>query len=240
METMTWEEIERDWSGLQKRHRMDIAQAVARYCVGHRMTEVGKRLGYEEKWVRDQLDVAGTAAATGGSQVGTPLVGTSGNVGRNEIPRLIREFAPSVSLDITNDGEGNQSIAAITGDDAEAFEPYLQHYVDEGHTPSAAVRLAKAEWAAEEAVNAGVIEESVNKRNEKVNQILFPDEPKERWELDFRRHMAQVEQAVRFLDESKINRLRRKSTCERVASVHEKWLEQVERLLNLNPTLNKD
>jgi len=240
MKTMTWEEIEQDWGGLQKRHRLDIAQAVARYCVGHKMEEVAERLGYTKKWVWTQLDCSGVGnALVGEGNKLPPLTGSTDNVAK-ELPRVIKEFAPSVSIDLKDDGKGNQSIAAVKGDDAEAFEPYLEHYVQEGHTPAAATRLAKAEWAAEAAVDAGVIKESHNKRNEKVNQILFPDEPKERWELDFRGHMARVGMAAKFLDESRINCLRRKSTYERVASTHEKWLEQIERLLNLNPTLNKD
>ena len=52
--------------------------------------------------------------------------------------------------------------------------------------------------------------------------------------------MARVESAIRFLDECKLNFLRKKSTCEKVASVHGKWLEQVERILIDHPTFNKD
>jgi hypothetical protein len=53
-------------------------------------------------------------------------------------------------------------------------------------------------------------------------------------------HMARVVSAARFLDTAKINYLRLKTTCERVASANEKWIEQVERVLNLHPTLGKE
>jgi hypothetical protein len=48
-------------------------------------------------------------------------------------------------------------------------------------------------------------------------------------------HIANVKRAAKFLDEAKVPHLKRKRTCEMVASAHEKWLEQVERVLNLHP-----
>jgi len=239
MKTMTWEEIDKDWGGLQKRHRMEIAQAVARYCVGHKLKEVAERLGFGENWLRRQLDYAGIAAAVGqGSQVGTPQIVASGKRQSSDdrsgvdraTERVIREFAPKVEVKLEGQG-GDQSIASIQGKDAAAFQPYLDHYVEQGHEPAAAVRLAKAEWAAEEAVNAGVIKEDVNKRNEKVNRILFPDDAKDTFELDLKMHMARVKAAAKFLDQAKMNYLRRKSTCEMVESANEAWVEQVERVL---------
>lgn len=239
MRTMTWEEIDKDWGGLQKRHRMEIAQAVARYCVGHKMEEVAKHLGYSHDWVVVQLDYAGISAALGSDKTGpSKLTGSTENVAK-EVPRLLKEFAPSVEVKLEGKG-GDQKIASVLGKDAQQFEPYLDHYVEQGHEPAAAVRLAKAEWAAEAAVEAGVIKEDVNKRNEKVNRILFPDDAKNTIELDFKMHMARMESAIRFLDECKLNFLRKKSTCEKVASVHEKWLEQVERILIDNQTFKKD
>lgn len=243
---MTWEEIDKDWGGLQKRHRMEIAQAVARYCVGHKINEVAKRLGFSEKWTTQQLTYAGIGAALGGVEnFSTPKLVASGKrdsaSDRDGVDRaasrVVAEYGPDIKVKLNDDGFGNQSIETVSGDDADAFQPYLDHYVAEGHEPAAAIRLAKAEWAAEAAVDAGVIKESTNKRNEKVNQILFPQDAKDTFELDLKHHMARVEAAARFLDLAKIPHLRRKSTCERVASANEKWLEQVERVLNLNPTL---
>lgn len=240
MHTMTWEEIDKDWSGLQKRHRMEIAQAVARYCIGHKMEEVAKRLGYSHQWAQTQLDYAGigNALGQGTNNLYPQLIGSTDNVAK-EVPRVIKDFAPSVNVNLEGQG-GNQKIASVEGTDAEQFEPYLNHYLEQGHEPAAATRLAKAEWAAEAAVEAGVIKEGVNKRNEKVNQILFPQRDSETFEIDLRMHMARVESAARFLDEAKMNYLRRKATCERVAAANQKWLVQVERILNLHPTLHKD
>tara|TARA_B100000519_G_scaffold161395_1_gene143846 strand:- start:10638 stop:11354 length:717 start_codon:yes stop_codon:yes gene_type:complete len=235
---MTWEEIDKDWGGLQKRHRMEIAQAVARYCVGHSIGDVAERLDHHIKWVQNHLDLAGIAAATGGGDKLTPpLAGQTNNVQRNEVPRVLKEFAPAVSVKLNDDGRGNQSVVTVTGDDAEDFQPYLDHYTQQGHTPAAATRLAKAEWAAESAVEAGVIKEAVNKRNQKVNQILFPNDEQDTFELKLRHHVAAVRAAARFLDEAKINHLRRPSTCERVAQADEAWREQMERILNFHPTL---
>jgi hypothetical protein len=235
---MTWEQIDQDWTGLQKRQRMEIAQAVARYCIGHKLDEVAEHLGFSSEWTRQQLNYAGIAAAIGdgGPKLLTPP-GKSGDKGVDHaVSRLVKEFAPDISVSLEDDGAGNQQVSEVTGADAEAFEPYLNHYLEQGHEPAAATRLAKAEWAAEAAVEAGVIQESTNKRNEKVNQILFPSDSKDSFEIDLRMHMARVESAARFLNDSKIPHLRRKSTCEKVALAHEKWLEQVERVVNLHPT----
>lgn len=240
---MTWEEIDKDWSGLQKKHRMEIAQAVARYCVGHKTSEVAARLGYGDTWLRQQLDYAGIAAAVGGgSELRTPPLVASGKretaSDRDGIDRaasrVIKDFAPSIQVRVSDDGKGNQSIAAVEGKDAAEFQPYLDHYIQQGHEPAAATRLAKAEWAAEAAVEAGVIKEDVNKRNEKVNRIMFPDEPKETFEIDLKMHMARVRAAARFLDEAKMQFLRRKSTCEVVELANEAWSEQVDRVLSLH------
>jgi len=128
-----------------------LPQAVARYCIGHDMKEVGKHLKYSHDWVVNQLDYAGVGVALGGGPTKSdPLTGGNGNVAK-DVPRLVREFAPSVNVKLNDDGKGNQKIDTVEGDDAKAFQPYLDHYVNEGHTPAAATRLAKAEWAAEAA-----------------------------------------------------------------------------------------
>lgn len=236
--TLTWEEIDKDWSGLQKRQRMEIAAAVARYCVGHKVADVADRLGQSRSWVLARLDMAGVSASFN-DDVGGPTSWTGKERGLQEdCEKVARDFAPKV--EVKYEGRTKDKIASVDGDDADAFDAYLDHYLNEGHEPAAAVRLAKAEWAGEAAKEAGVIKESVNKRNEKVNQILFPEKPRETFDIDLQMHMNRVEQAARFLDEAKVNFLRRKSTCERVASAHEKWLEQVERVLNFNTTLTKD
>lgn len=242
MKTMTWEEIDKDWSGLQKRHRMEIAQAIARYCIGHKTSEVAKHLGFSDNHIRRQLDFAGIDTATGGG--GSQLVthpGKSGGKGADHaVDRVVRQFAPKVNVEVDNDGAGHQTIVAIKGEDAEAFESYVEHYLQEGHEPGAAIRLAKAEWAGEAAIEAGVIKEDVNKRNEKVNRILFPDHDRDTFEIDFKMHMARVESAARFLNEAKMNRLRSKAVRERVASVDTEWRFQVERIVGNLPTLTKD
>ena len=238
MKTLTWIEIDKDWNGLQKQHRMEIAQAVSRYCIGHKMSEVAEHLGYTKTWVCKQLDFAGIGGVTGNAPLtGKPKDANSVLTATN---RVLSEFAPEIQVHVADDGKGNQEIASVTGDDAEAFQPYLDHYTKkEGYEPAAAIRLAKAEWAAEEAVNAGVIQESTNKKNEKVNRILFPGDAKSTFDLDLKMHMARVEAAARFLDTAKVPYLRRLATCERVAAANEKWVEQFARVLNLHPTLKK-
>jgi len=242
MKTMTWEEIDKDWGGLQKRHRMEIAQAVARYCVGHKMIEVAERLGYKQDWVAQQLDFAGVATAVGQGSTGvdpweapnSKESGGGNNKLRPAVQRVVSEFAPDVEIKMSGKG-GDQKITAIEGKDADQFEPYLDYYLEQGHEPAAATRLAKAEWAAEAAVEAGIIKEDVNKRNEKVNRILFPEDAKDTFDIDLKMHIARVKAAASFLDNAKVNYLRRKTTCEMVESANEKWVEQVDRILNFHP-----
>jgi hypothetical protein len=229
MNTMTWEEIARDWSGLQKKHRMEIAQAVAKYCIGHKMQEVAERLGQSVRWVQSKLDMAGVSAGIGESGGSPTLVGKHRGL-QEDCEKVVQQFQPKA--EVTYSGTTKDSIASITGADAEGFQPYLDHYITLGHEPAAAVRLAKAEWAAEEAIEKGVIKESVNKRNERVNSILFPSAGSDKFELDLKSHMARVSLAARFLDEAKMQHLRRKSTLEKVAAADEKWREQMARVLH--------
>jgi len=170
MGIMTWDQIRNDWAGLQKRHRMEIARAVATYCAGHKMEEVAKELGFTMEWVRQQLDHAGVSIAVEGSIRIDPSKFEGGfgkDTLQNQIAKVVRKFGPDVKVKLEGQG-GNQSISSIEGDDAEEFEPYLDQYLNDGHEPAAATRLAKAEWAAEEALEAGIFKESTNKRKERI------------------------------------------------------------------------
>lgn len=218
MKTMSWREIDSDWVGLKKKHRSEIAQAVARYCIGHSMEELADHLSYSVQWMRAQLDHAGLSEALRGSKDLIPLTGATSDVSK-EVPKLIKEYGPTKAEQ-----------------ESEDFEPYLDHYKAEGHNDASATRLAKAEWAGEAAVEAGVIKESRNKRNEKVNKITFPEHDEDTFAMDLNLHTARVEAAARFLDNAKMSNLRKESTCEKVASANVKWLEQVERIRNLHPT----
>lgn len=235
MKTMTWEECDKLLDGLKKRHRMETAETIAKVCVGHKIKEVAERYGYSHQWVTNQLDYAGVGAALGSNKV-EPLAGQTDNVAK-ELPRLVQEFAPDATVRLTGKG-GDKAIALdddgyaiIEGDDAEKFRPYLEHYDKEGHEPAAAIRLAKAEWAGEAAVEKGVIKEGTNKQNKRVNQILFPADSKDTFELDLKMHMARVESAAAFLDKAKVRSLRLRSTCERVAKADAKWKAQAELVL---------
>ena len=221
MRTMSWEEIDRDWNGLQKKHRGEIALSVARYCIGHDINDVARHLGYSQKWVQEQLDQAGIHTALGGTDAPVPLTGGRGNVA-HDIPEVIRKYGPSEKEE-----------------KAEEFKEYVEHYSEEGYSKDVAKRLARAEWAGETAIEKGVIKESKDKRDKKVNRILFPEDEKDTFELQLRQHMAYVEAAARFLDTAKIPFLKRESTREKVASAHAKWLEQIERIRNLHPTFYK-
>ena len=213
---------------------MEVSKAVARYCIGHKMDEVAKRLGYKRDWIRVQLDYAGIGVALGGDN--KPLTGSTDNVAK-EVPRLVSEYGPDVKTQLV--GRGGTDVQ-VEGDDAEAFQPYLEHYLKDNHEPAAAVRLAKAEWAGEAAVDAGVIEEGVNKKNERVNKILFPDAEKTDLELQLQTHMAHVRRAATFLDKAKMHFVKKESTASRVLAADAKWSEQVTRIRGLHPSLDQE
>jgi hypothetical protein len=102
---LTWDQIDKDWGGLQKRHRMEVAEAVARYCVGHKMDEVATRLGFSRQWLSAQLDYAGIGVALGlGVSALTPkLAGSTNNVAK-EIPNWIMLELQQPSARVPNMG----------------------------------------------------------------------------------------------------------------------------------------
>ena len=231
MGIMTWDQIRNDWAGLQKRHRMEIARAVATYCAGHKMEEVAKELGFTMEWVRQQLDHAGVSIAVEG--------GFGKDTLQNQIAKVVRKFGPDVKVKLEGQG-GNQSISSIEGDDAEEFEPYLDQYLNDGHEPAAATRLAKAEWAAEEALEAGIFKESTNKRKERIVRVLSPDGETVKYLIDLNVNAARMNIFCTWLDASKIEDLKRPQTRTIIAKVHDKWREQVDRLRNFHPTFDEE
>lgn len=225
MRTMTWSEIDKDWEGVDRQckafEKQAKANALARYCVGHSLSEVIKRIGISKTTAWHYLGLVGAQAAIGGGpDSGPPLKSGetgSGSYGQNDIhrdlERVVRDYGP-------------------TEDDAEEFAPYLEHHeLEYGEGSPVAARIARAEFATENAVEAGVIKEATNKKNEKVNQILFPEDAKDTFELDLRMHMARVKSAANFLDKAKVRNLRLKSTCEKVAAADELWRVQAELVL---------
>ena len=147
---------------------------------------------------------------------------------------MIKEYGPAVKTQIV--GQGGTEVSVV-GSDADEFTCFVEDFLDMGHEPAAATRLAKSKWAAEAAIEAGVLKEDVNIRNERVNRILFPDQDKSINELALIRHMNNVRQAAKFLDDVEMKFLRKKSTATRVSQANAEWLEQMERVRNLHPTL---
>jgi len=224
MRTMTKAEVQKDWAGIQRRYRIETGKAVARYCVGHTVSWVAEALGFSRSWVRMQLDFAGAGEVVSSHH---PLTGGEGTNVQKELPKLIRKFKPDVKV---TQHDSNSEVE-IEGADADEFQPVLDSYLTQGHSVDAAKRLATAEFAVDKAVEAGVIKETTDKKNNKINQILFPKDVKDTFELDLDMHMARVKSAAKFLDKAKVRSLRRKSTCEKVAAADELWKVQVELVL---------
>ena len=212
-------EVQSHWSGLEKRHAEEKAEAVMLYLQERSMGDLAKLLKFSTRWVKNTIDLAGAVAAMGGVTAATPLSapGGGGSV-RDQLKAVIKKYAPDT--------------------ESKEFESYVEHYSRQGHTPEVANRLARAEWAVEEAVDRGVIQESHNKKNERVKRIVMPDDA-DGFTLNLKHHMARVKMAAKFLDGAKVDRLRRKSSCEKVAEADEAWAEQMERMRNFHPTFDE-
>jgi hypothetical protein len=204
------------WNGLQKEHHMEIAEAVTRYCTGRTAEEVASLLDWSPISVYEHLDLYAIEVATCGSTSrGNHGMGSyaQGNFTLDDVRDVIERFAPD---------ENNPE-----------FEPFVDNYSMEGHTDEVAKRLARAEWAGEEAVEAGVIQECFKKKEKRAKRLLFPNDDAG-FELKLRRHTANVKAATKFFDDAKINQLSRKTTCEKVLLMDAEWVEQVDRIRNLN------
>ena len=237
---MTAEQIKKRWSSLQKRHRLELAQEVRRFCVGNTIQFVAETLGYHTKWVKDQLQYAGFAEGAGPTQDHeAPAKWESDNVDKGStntvrpaVRNILKQFAPKA--EVKYEGRDKRAVNEIKGKDAEDFEPYVQGYIDEGQTPAVAEALAKAEWAAESAVEKGLIVEGENKRGERVKKILATSSASEMYLARLKKHMAAVKMAARFLDEANMKMLRNDKTLELVAEAHQRWCDQAERVLELH------
>ena len=64
--SMTLKSIDRNWNRLQTSQRLEVAESVARSCIGHDAKEVAEYLGESVGWVTAQLDLAAMARACGG------------------------------------------------------------------------------------------------------------------------------------------------------------------------------
>ena len=142
MRTMTWEEIDRDWKKVQRTGpeyvQREEAEAMSKYCIGHSIEDVAKRLGVAHKTIQNRLDLLGVIRGAGRGRQIAPL---EARLRDTWVAKLIDVYGPDVSDQPLNWSES----------DGEKLGPYLVHYMVEGYTEDAALRLAKAEWAGKEA-----------------------------------------------------------------------------------------
>ncbi|MCH8853737.1 MAG: hypothetical protein IID41_13955 [Planctomycetes bacterium] len=121
---------------------------------------------------------------------------------------------------------------------AEPEEEYLLEYETEGHTPEVAKCLALAYEAGENAIEAGVLQETVSKTKQRASQIVMPSGLD--WDMRLRSACAAVKSAAGLLDRAKIADLRRAETRKQVEIAHAKWMEQIERIENFHPTFDSN
>jgi hypothetical protein len=155
MKKMTDKRVLADWEEVLRRFQRRDAETVTRYCVGNSMDKVAKAVGNTRQWIESQLNRAGIETAIDELNVDVSLTGPSCEMD-HKISAVIKKFKPN-----ENDPE---------------LTPYIEQYENQGHTPEAAMCLAVAEWAGEEAVEAGVIQVSANRRNKKEARIVLPED----------------------------------------------------------------
>lgn len=223
---MTADEGRKALAGIELRHRGEVAEFVADFCVGRSVSEAAEDLGKSRRWIVDHLDRHGLETATGGVTRGTPLRGGFGNDSlKAQTQKMIQQFKPKVTVEEMDDE------VLADGEDYEAFKPFLDKYLAHGHETAIAERLARAEFAAEAAIEAGVIKETTTKSKKRTTEILFPKQKETTFDLDLKMHMARVRSAAEFLDTANVRNLRRKSSCEAVAKADAVWREQVDLVL---------
>jgi len=121
---------------------------------------------------------------------------------------------------------------------AEPDEDYVAEYEANGHTPEVAKCLATAYEAGENAIEAGVIQETVTKQNERAAKIVLSRGTD--WEMRLRRSVGDVKSAAGLLDRANIADLKRAATRKLIAAAHAKWMEQIERIENFHPTFEEE
>ena len=202
----SWEEVQRKCNDYVERTE---AEAIAEYCKMADIRLVARATGLSQSTIQRRLTLFGMIQAACDTRAGHL------EAGLRDTEKLIKKYGPTEA-------------------DAEEFAPYVEHYEQLDYKPAVAERIARAEWAAEEAVEAGVIKEDTKKENERVHRILFPKEKQTTEQLQFDQHMANVRRAASFLENATVGFLKKESTRKTVAATHAKWFNQADHIRQLH------
>jgi len=141
--------------------------------------------------------------------------------------------ADADDVDITRDGVRS----LVRGFKDEPDKDIVDEYELEGHVPSVAKTLAKAQQATSDAIDSGKVKVTAPKPGKQTTRKkLEYTEHKLDFGAQLEKHCARIEAAAEFLDEAKVPDLRRAFTRDQVAPVYAKFMEQIERLENFHPT----
>ena len=201
---------------LKKRYRSEWCRLVFEASVKRSMQQVADLFGNTTNWVREHLRRYAIENASGGGCAHTPLVGADDQRRmQKQIEQVVKDYAPK-----------------------EPSEDYVAEYESEGHTPEVAKCLANAYEAGENAIEAGVIQETTTKQNARASKIVLPSGVD--WEMRLRRACSDIKSAAGMLDRANIADLKRATTRKQVAAAHAKWMEQIERIVNFHPTFGDE
>ena len=74
----------------------------------------------------------------------------------------------------------------------------------------------------------------MTRKRDDLDELLFPNDESDTFELNLRWHMARVQAAIRFIDEMKMDRFAEPATAETIARIDKRFSRAVERVLELN------
>ena len=131
--------VENDWANLQRRQRNELAREVSQFCIGRTLSEVAVLINKNEEFVGECLDRFGVLQVLGERRFADDL-------------DFLQEYVASCQIVTDDDGE-----SFVAGDDAEALEPIVDEYYEQGYAPEIAFRIAMAVWSASRAVEEGVV-----------------------------------------------------------------------------------
>lgn len=207
---MTDAEVGLHWTGLKKKQRGEVAEAVVAYCKGRSASETGRLLGHDHTWVKEHLQYFAVADASG-----RRAAPRANGLTRDAVRGVVKRHGPE-----------------------KPDSNYVSDYEAEDHTKEVAQCLASAYEAAEVALDKGTIKEAKEKGDDRVGKLISAD--RGNWSAKLARVASTVRHAAQVLDNAKVSDLRKAETRKAIAKAHAAWMVQMERIENFHDSFNHE